>query len=111
MLKLIETVFNVAPLAAREESNDVGNLLSVLNLANAQASVPSLPRPGSVFPSSLCFSNIDPSYVPAGVNPEMLRRPVIDRREDDEATIFLKMINSGMLKGFPRLLNRRVTNP
>ncbi len=100
VLKMIESVFGVAPLAAREESSDVGNLLSVLNLNISQTAVPSLPRPGSVFPSSICFSNIDPNDVPAGVSLEMAPRPVF-ARDDDEATIFLKMINSGMVKGFP----------
>jgi phospholipase C len=102
VLKLIEAVFNIVPLAPREESNDVGNLLSVLNLANPQVSVPNLPRPGPVFPSSFCFSNINPADLPAGVSPELVpRRPAITSREDDEPTIFLKMINSGMVKGYP----------
>ncbi len=100
VLKLIESVFNVAPLAAREESNDVGNLLTALNLGNPQPAVPNLPRPGSVFPSSLCFSSINPAEIPAGVSPDLVPRPAAVR-EDNEATVFLKMVNSGMLKGFP----------
>jgi len=96
VLKLIESVFAVPPLAAREESSDVGNLLSALDLANPQVAVPSLPQPGSVFPSSFCFSNIlSPAAVPAE------HTSLSMARDDDEPTIFLKMINSGMLKGFP----------
>jgi phospholipase C len=100
VLKLIETVFDVAPLAAREESNDVGNLLTALNLANPQPAVPTLPRPGSVFPSSFCLSSINPDDVPAGVSPELVPCP-FTVRDDEESTIFLRMINSGMLKGYP----------
>jgi phospholipase C len=56
VLKLIESVWNVPPLAARETSSDVGNLLDVLNLSNPQPSVPSLPEPRYVIPSKLCLS-------------------------------------------------------
>jgi hypothetical protein len=56
VLKLIESVWNVTPLAARETSSDVGNLLDALNLNNPQASVPSLPEPRYVIPSKLCLS-------------------------------------------------------
>lgn len=100
VLKLIETVFDVAPLAAREESDDVGNLLTALNLANPQTAVPPLPQPGSVIPSSLCLSSINPAEVPAKVSPELSHR-TLTVRDDEEPTVFLEMINSGMLKGFP----------
>jgi phospholipase C len=56
VLKLIESIWNVPPLAARETSSDVGNLLDVLNLNNPQPSVPSLPEPRYVIPSKLCLS-------------------------------------------------------
>jgi phospholipase C len=56
VLKLIESVWNVPPLAARETSSDVGNLLDALNLNNPQPSVPSLPEPRYVIPSKLCLS-------------------------------------------------------
>jgi len=85
VLKLIESVWNVPPLAARETSNTVGNLLDALNLSNPQASVPALPQPGYVTPSSLCFS-ASQNGTPG---------------PDDETTVFLRMINSGMLAGFP----------
>jgi len=101
VLKLIESVFNVAPLAAREASTDVGNLLTALNLANPQPTVPALPNPGYVLPSSFCFSSINPAEVPAGVTAAMLPARPATVRDDEEATIFLKMITSGMLKGFP----------
>ncbi|HEX4231305.1 MAG TPA: alkaline phosphatase family protein [Bryobacteraceae bacterium] len=100
VLKLIETVFDVAPLAAREESDDVGNLLTALNLANPQTAVPALPQPGSVIPSSLCLSSINPAEIPARVSPELTNR-TLTVRDDEESTVFLQMINSGMLKGFP----------
>ncbi len=101
-MKLIEAVFNVAPLAVREESNDVGNLLTALNLHNSHPAVPSLPHPGYVIPSSLCFSSIDAADLPAAVISELARRPPSAIfRDDEEPTIFLQMINKGMVKGFP----------
>jgi phospholipase C len=80
VLQLIESVWDIPPLAARETSGTVGNLLSALNLNNPQVSVPSLPDPGPVTPSSLCSSSINPT---------------------DEPFAFLRMVNSGMLAGFP----------
>jgi phospholipase C len=102
VLKLIESVFSVAPLAAREQSTDVGNLLTALNLSTPQASLPSLPQPGYTFPSSFCFSSIDPANVPAGVvSAELLPARPTTVREDEESNTFMQMISSGMLQGFP----------
>jgi phospholipase C len=91
VLKLIESVFNVAPVAARETSNDVGNLLDLIDQANYNPQVPALPNPGYVTPSSLCLSSTDPS---GSSSP-------IDVQLNNEPTVFLKMIASGMLAGFP----------
>jgi phospholipase C len=93
VLKLIESVFNVPPLAARETSNDVGNLGAVLDPTTYQPEVPDLPNPGYVVPSSLCQSSINPSG-----SSSPIAIPVTD---DDEPTLFLQMIASGMLAGFP----------
>jgi hypothetical protein len=49
--------------------------------------MPSLPDPGYVTPSTLCMSSTDPSGSAAS--------------PDDEPTVFLAMIHSGMLNGFP----------
>lgn len=86
VLKMIESIWNVPPVAARETSNDVGNLLSVLG-SQQQTAVPALPNPGYVVPSSLCASSTNPSGSSSS--------------PDDEPTVFLAMINSGMLTGFP----------
>jgi phospholipase C len=86
VLKLIESVWRVPALAAREKSNDVGNLLSALNLNEPTVAVPTLPNPDFVVPSSLCSSSIDPTG-----------NAVLD----NEATVFQRMIESGMLTGFP----------
>lgn len=67
VLKMIETVFNVAPLAARETSNDVGNLLSVINFSNPARPAPVLPQPQPVSPQSLCVSSINPG---GGLGPD-----------------------------------------
>jgi phospholipase C len=86
VLKLIESVWDVPAVAARERSNDVGNLLEVLDSSH-QPGVPPLPNPGYVTPSSLCGSSTDPSGAPSS--------------PDDEPTVFLAMIQSGILTGFP----------
>jgi phospholipase C len=89
VLKLIESVWNVSPVATRETSDDVGNLLEVLT-GNYQPAVPGLPNPHYVVPSSLCVSSI---------NSEV--GSVAPLTNDDEPTVFLKMLESGMVKGFP----------
>jgi phospholipase C len=86
VLKMIESIWDVPAVAAREKSNDVGNLLEVLG-SEHQPAVPALPNPGYVVPSTLCMSSTDPSGTPSS--------------PDDEATVFLAMIQSGMLDGFP----------
>ncbi len=58
VLKMIESVFKVAPLAPRETSNDVGNLLSVINLNNPPQAAPVLPMPQPVIPQTICGSSI-----------------------------------------------------
>jgi hypothetical protein len=85
VLKLIETIWDVPPLAARETSTDVGNLLSVLNPNNYDAAVPTLPSPRHVIPSSFCSSSLTSAPITG----------------DREPTVFQKMIENGMLAGFP----------
>jgi len=95
VLKMIESVFDVPPVAARETSNDVGNLFAVLSQTQYETAVPELPNPGYVIPSSLCLSSINPdgssTSVPPTTNPP----------NAEETTVFLDMIRSGMLVGFP----------
>jgi phospholipase C len=45
ILKLIEWRWRLAPLTARDASNDIGNLLDALDLSHPNASVPGLPDP------------------------------------------------------------------
>ena len=86
VLKLIESVWDVPAVAAREKSNDVGNLLEVLGSQHEPA-VPALPNPAYVTPSSVCMSSTAPSGESSS--------------PDDEPAVFLAMIHSGMLNGFP----------
>jgi phospholipase C len=81
VLKLIESVWGVPPLAARETSNDVGNLLDVLNLSVSNTGVPVLPNPGYVIPSQLCLSGTNPG---GGID-----------------SSFQQIIDGGLLKGWP----------
>lgn len=85
VLKLIEWNWNVPPLAARETSSDVGNIVDVLDLSNPRVDVPSLPNPSYVIPSSFCSSNPLASSASVGLEPSG----------------FAGMLSSGMLKGFP----------
>jgi len=87
VLKMIETIWNVPPLAARETSSDVGNLLEVLE-PWYQPEVPALPSPEYVIPSSLCLSN-------------SVEAPTEPSTNDREPTTFMRMIRSGMARGFP----------
>jgi phospholipase C len=61
VLKMIESVFKVRPLAARETSNDVGNLLSVIDFNNTPKPAPVLPLAQPVIPQVICTSSISPS--------------------------------------------------
>jgi phospholipase C len=66
LLKMIESVFNVKPLAARETSQDVGNLLSVINFNKTPKAAPVLPFPQPVTPQKICASSINPGGGLAG---------------------------------------------
>lgn len=84
VLKMIESVFNVKPLAARETSSDVGNLLSVINLGNSPKSAPVLPRPQPLPPQTICSSSIG-SLV----------------RSDDESSGFQRLERAARQRGWP----------
>jgi phospholipase C len=90
VLKMIESVFNVKPLAARETSNTVGNLLSVINLDKPSMSAPTLPQPQPVPPQTLCLSSINPG---GGLGPI--------QRSDDEPNTFQKLEKAARLRGWP----------
>ncbi|MBV9506851.1 MAG: alkaline phosphatase family protein [Acidobacteriia bacterium] len=81
VLKLIESVWNVAPLAARETSNDVGNLLEVFDFGSSNLAVPVMPPARRVIPSQFCTSSILGN---AG-----------------HESSFQEIINSGILRGWP----------
>ncbi|HXC52371.1 MAG TPA: alkaline phosphatase family protein [Candidatus Limnocylindrales bacterium] len=71
VLKLIEWRWNLAPLTARDASSDVGNLLTVLDFAHPDASVPSLPSPPAP-PPSICESPIPTDDLPLSAILELL---------------------------------------
>jgi phospholipase C len=87
VLKMIESVFNVQPLAARETSNTVGNLLSVVDFNNPARSAPALPVPKPVIPQKICASSINPG---GG-----LARP------DDEGNAFQRLALAAVERGWP----------
>jgi phospholipase C len=87
VLKMIESVFGVRPLAARETSNTVGNLLSVLDLSNKPKAAPALPRPQPVTPQTLCESSINPG---GGLGP----------RADDESSSFQQLEKAALARGW-----------
>lgn len=51
------SVSNVQPLAARETSNSVGNLLSVIEFNRQPKAAPVLPAPQPVTPQKICVSS------------------------------------------------------
>jgi phospholipase C len=89
VLKMIESVFGVHPLAARETSDTVGNVLSVVDLNNPGKPAPALPQPQPVPPQTLCSSGISPSAV--------LAHP----RDDDESNSFQKLERAARQRGWP----------
>jgi len=89
VLKMIESVFGVQPLAARETSDTVGNVLTVVDLNSPGKPAPALPQPQPVPPQTLCPSGISPSALLA--NP----------REDDESNSFQKLAKAARERGWP----------
>jgi phospholipase C len=87
VLKMIESVFNVQPLAARETSSDVGNLLSAIDFKRQPRSAPALPQLKPVTPQAICVSSINPG---GG-----LVRP------DDEPNSFQQLERAALERGWP----------
>jgi phospholipase C len=87
VLKMIESVFHVKPLAARETSNDVGNLLTAIDFAGTAQPAPKLPRPQPVIPQMLCSGGLG-SLGPI-------------RHGDDELTSFQQLEQAARQRGWP----------
>ena len=93
VLKMIESVFDVRPLAAREMSSDVGNLLSAIDLSNWPHPAPALPQPQPVIPQTICLSGITSSS--SASNAAALIR------SDDESRDFQKLEQAARDRGWP----------
>jgi phospholipase C len=91
VLKMIESVFNVKPLAARETSSDVGNLLSVIDLSGPPKPAPALPQPLPVTPQTICSSSIVSSS--SGATALV--------RTDDESRGFQRLEQVARQRGWP----------
>lgn len=78
VLKMIESVFGAAPLAARETSETVGNVLSAIDLSKTPQPAPVIPTAKPVFPQSLCASG-----------------------ETSGSGSFQRLVNAGLLSGWP----------
>jgi phospholipase C len=89
VLKLIESVFGVPPLAARETSTDVGNLLDAINFTRPVRPAPVLPTANPVVPQKLCASSTATNVEIPGA-----------MRVHFESS-FQAMIDAGMLDGWP----------
>jgi phospholipase C len=97
VLQMIESVFNVPPMAAREVSGDVGNLLSAIDLSRPPRSAPSLPSPSSVFPQNLCLDSINPGAT-SQISSAARMRPAF---RDEDHNSFQRMVDSGLMDGWP----------
>ena len=91
VLKMIESVFKVKPLAVRETSNDVGNLLSLIDLSRSRQAAPTLPQPQPVPPQTICSSSI--VSAPAGATTLF--------GTDDEPRNFQKLEQAARERGWP----------
>lgn len=90
VLKMIESVFNVSPVAARETSTDVGNLLSVIDLTRPPMPAPSLRFTLPTIPQKICVSSVTSE---------------ISSPSSGGGTAFQRMIRQGLLRGWPVDLN------
>ena len=97
VLKLIESVFGVAPLGARETSSDVGNILDVIDVSRPAMPAPQLPVANPVFPQRLCTGGITSgsSLSSPGVSSvtRVFRRP---------SSPFQRMVDAGLTRDWPR---------
>jgi phospholipase C len=84
VLKMIEFVFEVKPLAARETSSDVGNLLSTIDFDRRQPA-PVLPLPSPVTPQTICLSSLTSAEL----------------RTDDEHRGFQRLQQAARERGWP----------
>ena len=91
VLKMIESVFNVQPLAARETSSDVGNLLSLIDFNVSPQPAPALPQPQPVIPQSICSSSIISSS----------KNVAAVARSDDESRGFQNLERAARERGWP----------
>ena len=87
VLKMIESVFGVHPLAARETSSDVGNLLSAINLQRTPQAAPTLPQPKPVTPQKICASSINPGGGLAGTHGDGSPEPESSFQRLEQAAI------------------------
>jgi phospholipase C len=78
VLKMIESVFGAAPLAARETSDTVGNVLSAIDLTKTPQPAPAIPTAKPVFPQSLCATSVTSG-----------------------SGSFQRLVNAGLLAGWP----------
>jgi phospholipase C len=88
VLQMIESVFNVPPMAARETSGDTGNLLTAIDLSSPAQAAPTLPMPSFVTPQKICSSSINPGGGSAG-----------DPAEQDHNS-FQKLADSPLMNGW-----------
>jgi phospholipase C len=86
VLKMIESVFRVKPLAARETSGDVGNLLSAIDFNRKAKPAPALPMPQPVTPQKICVSSISPGGLTS--------------RRDDEPNSFQRLEQAALARGW-----------
>ena len=89
VLKLIESAFGVQPLAARETSSDVGNILDVINFSNPVKPAPAISVANPVVSQKLCTS----SFTSAN-----LRMPGV--KTVTVTSSFQRMIDGGLLDGW-----------
>ncbi len=66
VLKLIEWRWGLAPLTARDASNDVANLAYTLNFKEPDDSIPSLPQPQAPLVAAPCLANLGGGILSTG---------------------------------------------
>jgi phospholipase C len=108
VLKMIEWRYGLAPLTARDASNDIANLALALNFSAPDPSVPTLPVIAEPLPEPCILDDLFTGYygtgAPSGVNTAtatQLAQTSQSSGQDEEVYDFYLMLQSDLMQGWP----------
>jgi phospholipase C len=108
VLKLIEWRWNIAPLTARDASDEIANLALALNFSSPNTSMPALPVIAEpvIEPCSVddVFTGYFTNGAPVGVNTQVaneLAQSSLTSGADEEVYDFYLLLQSDLMQGWP----------